>query len=55
MLPDDPLSRGQFGGRTTWQGCPHLVAHPAGELIALLFELIEQQLHPLGLLGYLRR
>ena len=35
-------------------GLGHVVPHPAGEVVALLLELVEQLLHPLGLPGQLR-
>ena len=52
LLPND-LQPGQFRrGHLTRRR--HLVPHPARELVALLPELVEQQLHPLRLLGKLR-
>ena len=52
FLPDDlqpsQLRRGDLAGRR------HLIPHPPRELVPLLLELVQQDLHPLRLLGDLR-
>ena len=53
VLPDN-LEPGQLGSGY-FTGRRHLIPHPAGKRIALLLELVQQRLHPLCLLGHLRR